>query len=418
MTAAAAPHRAPFWRGPFGAAPWRDTAFVAAGSAWATALLFAAAYQMYSVITIAGVLGLIFLPRLLGLATLLQRSRFRALLGVELRTEPLHAGPGLPTWHDLYTALRGGTVWRQLGYHCVAAPAFAAAGLAAVLLWAAGIALVPVFAYAQLLPYGSPLHPADWTLRATITTASAVLALWIAPWLAGSVAALDVRAATALLGPDRAVELEQRVAGLTESRSALVQAVDAERRRIERDLHDGAQQRLVSLAINLGMARVRLTQLPPEAREVIDAAHEEAKAALVELRDLVRGLHPAVLDDRGLDAALSGIAARAPLPVRLRVDVPRRAAPSVEAVAYFVVSEALTNVAKHAQAAEARVEVERRGDRLRIVIRDDGVGGADPAAGSGLSGLARRAASVDGAFALSSPVGGPTVITVELPCAL
>jgi signal transduction histidine kinase len=214
------------------------------------------------------------------------------------------------------------------------------------------------------------------------------------------------------------VQLEQRVAGLTESRSALVQAVDAERRRIERDLHDGVQQRLVSLAINLGMARSQLDGLPPEAGAVIGSAHEEAKAAMAELRDLVRGLHPAVLDDRGLDAALSGIAARAPFPVRLRVEVPERAAPAVEAVAYFVVSEALTNIAKHAEATEADVEVVQTRGRLRLRIVDDGVGGADPARGSGLAGLARRAASVDGTFTLTSPVGGPTAITVELPCVL
>jgi signal transduction histidine kinase len=139
---------------------------------------------------------------------------------------------------------------------------------------------------------------------------------------------------------------------------------------------------------------------------------------MAELRDLVRGLHPAVLDDRGLDAALSGIAARAPFPVRLRVEVPERAAPAVEAVAYFVVSEALTNIAKHAEATEADVEVVQTRGRLRLRIVDDGVGGADPARGSGLAGLARRAASVDGSFALASPVGGPTVITVELPCVL
>jgi signal transduction histidine kinase len=139
---------------------------------------------------------------------------------------------------------------------------------------------------------------------------------------------------------------------------------------------------------------------------------------MAELRDLVRGLHPAVLDDRGLDAALSGIAARAPFPVRLSVEVPERAAPAVEAVAYFVVSEALTNIAKHAEATQADVEVTQVRGRLRLRIVDDGVGGADPARGSGLAGLARRAASVDGTFALTSPVGGPTVITVELPCVL
>ena len=142
--------------------------------------------------------------------------------------------------------------------------------------------------------------------------------------------------------------------------------------------------------------------------------------ALTELREFIRGLHPAVLNDRGLDAALSGLAARAPLPVRLRVDVPQPAAPGVEAVAYFIVSEALTNVVKHAQATRAEVTVTRAGDRLRIVVTDDGRGGAAPAlrpgTAPGCAGLAQRAAAVDGTLSIDSPPGGPTIITAELPC--
>jgi signal transduction histidine kinase len=151
---------------------------------------------------------------------------------------------------------------------------------------------------------------------------------------------------------------------------------------------------------------------------VIDEAHREAKEAIAELNNLVRGLHPAVLEDRGLDAALSGVAARLPIPVRVAVDLPQRPSPTVEAVAYFVVSEALTNVVKHAQATRADVTVERIGETLLVVVADDGAGGADLAAagGTGLAGLAKRVASVDGTFSCRSPAGGPTVITVELPC--
>jgi signal transduction histidine kinase len=412
----ALPPRASFLRGPFSRTAWRDTAFIVAGGSWMAVLALAAVLQMDSVFILATIFGIPLLPQLLSLASAFQRGRFRGLLGVELRTEPL--SEGRPSWPGLLRAVRSGNGWRQLGYHLVAAPLFALAGVGIVLLWITVLGMALIFAYASLMPPGSPLHPANWVDRDLLNTAVGLVGLWVTPWLAGTVAALDLRAAAALLGPDRAVELEQRVAGLTESRSALVQAVDAERRRIERDLHDGAQQRLVSLAINLGLARAELPDLPQSVRAVIESAHEEAKAALAELRDLVRGLHPAVLDDRGLDAALSGIAARAPLPVRLTVSVPERAAPAVEAVAYFVVAEALTNIAKHAKAAEARVEVERIGARLRLRISDDGVGGADPALGSGLAGLARRARSVDGTFSLSSPVGGPTVIIVELPCVL
>jgi signal transduction histidine kinase len=168
--------------------------------------------------------------------------------------------------------------------------------------------------------------------------------------------------------------------------------------------------------MNLGMARAQTTTVE-EAHQAIAEAHEDAKAALAELRNLIRGLHPAVLEDRGLDAALSGVAARMPIPVRLTVDVPRRAAPTIEAVAYFVVSEGLTNIAKHAQASQAEVFVQRTGDRLHIIVSDDGVGGADLARGTGLAGLAKRAGSVDGTFEIVSPPGGPTLLTVDLPCA-
>jgi signal transduction histidine kinase len=187
--------------------------------------------------------------------------------------------------------------------------------------------------------------------------------------------------------------------------------------------------------MNLGMARARFTDAPAPALRAIADAHEEALLALSEMREFIRGLHPAVLNDRGLDAALSGLAARAPLPVRLRVEVPRPVSPSVEAVAYFIVSEALTNVAKHAQATHAEVTVTRDGDKLRVVVTDNGSGGAVPsgsddarggsgdarggsgdAGGSGLKGLAQRAASVDGTLTIYSPPGGPTVISAELPC--
>jgi signal transduction histidine kinase len=243
-----------------------------------------------------------------------------------------------------------------------------------------------------------------------------VLVLAAALWLSGGLARAETRLATALLGPDRADRLQHRVTDLAESRAGVVDAADAERRRIERDLHDGAQQRLVSLAVNLGLAKATLTGLPEEARQVIDHAHAEAKEAIAELSNLVRGLHPAVLEDRGLDAALSGLATRVPVPVRVRVTMERRPPPAVESVAYFVVSEALTNVTKHSQATQAGVTVQCTAAVLRVAVTDNGTGGADPAAGSGLTGLAQRVRSVDGTLGIESPPGGPTTITAELPC--
>ncbi|MYU12387.1 sensor histidine kinase [Streptomyces sp. SID8361] len=329
------------------------------------------------------------------LLTRVQRQRFAALLGVGITGPP--------------------RARRQLWYHLLAGPAVAFGG---VLAW--GFALVGVVAATVFLwrqQAGRLKFLPDATSAAYLTVGGCAL-LALAYWLIGTLVRLDTRAATAFLGPGPAAELERRVEDLTESRAGAVDAADAERRRIERDLHDGAQQRLVSMAVNLGLAKATMDDLPEAARKVIDEAHREAKEAIEELSNLVRGLHPAVLDELGLDAALSGIAARAPLPVRLRVDVPERAAPTVEAVAYFVVSEALANVAKHARATRAGVEVVRAGDRLRVVVDDDGAGGADPARGSGLAGLAQRVGSVDGTFDISSPLGDPTVITVELPCAL
>ncbi|MDW6062912.1 sensor histidine kinase [Streptomyces sp. FXJ1.4098] len=328
--------------------------------------------------------------------TRMQRRRFKGLLNVDI--------PGPARWG------------RELRYNLLVAPAIACGG---VLVW--GFALLMGLAASTVFVWSAPagrLKFLPTAMATTYVTAVGLALLALAYWLTGALVRLDVRAATALLGPDPAKELKRRVEDLTERRAGTVDAADAERRRIERDLHDGAQQRLVSMAVNLGLAKATLGDLPEEARKVIDEAHREAKEAIEELNNLVRGLHPAVLDDRGLDAALSGIAARAPLPVRLHIDIPERPAPTVEAVAYFVVSESLANTTKHAQATGADVTVVRTGDILRVVIADDGVGGADPAQGSGLTGLVGRVGSVDGTFDLSSPRGGPTVITVELPCVL
>jgi len=349
----------------------------------------------------------------------LQRERFRAVLRVEIAAPPRGVGGGgllrpLRAW-------RAPATWRQLGYHLLAMVSGTAGGLLVVIFWSA-----PLLAFASLAgrhEYG-PGATAGLGVTVLWATVLAGAMVWAAPWVARSVADADQAGARALLGPSRSEELALRVESLARSRAEIVAATDAERRRIERDLHDGAQRRLVSLAMQLGMARASLgDDVPEQLRQVVEQAHDEATEALAELRQLVRGLHPAVLDDRGLDAALSGIAATAPLPVRLRVDAGARCAPAIEAVAYFVVSEALTNVAKHAEATRAEVTVERLGDRLRVVVADDGrggatVNGAGPGAdgGTGLLGLAQRATAVDGTLAVDSPPGGPTRITVELPC--
>jgi signal transduction histidine kinase len=211
-------------------------------------------------------------------------------------------------------------------------------------------------------------------------------------------------------------ELDARVLELSRSRARILQASDAQRRRIERDLHDGAQQRLTGLIMTLGLARLDLADAPPAARAVVDRAHEESKRVLADLRDLVHGIHPQVLTDRGLAPALAGLAERCPVPVELDVDLPERLPEPVEAAAWFIVSEALANVAKHSRARRAWVLARRVGQLLVLEVRDDGVGGADPARGTGLVGLADRVSVLDGRIVLASPPGGPTVLRVELPC--
>jgi signal transduction histidine kinase len=202
-----------------------------------------------------------------------------------------------------------------------------------------------------------------------------------------------------------------------ETRAGAVDAQAAELHRIERDLHDGAQARLVALALDLGLAREKLETDPDSARVLVESAHEEAKTAIKELRELVRGIHPSILSDRGLDAALTALAARCPVPVALSVRLHGRLPAAVEAAAYFVVNEALANVAKHSGATRCEVDVERANGSIAIEVSDDGRGGASSSLGTGIAGLERRLRSLDGRLVLKSPVGGPTTLRADIPCA-
>jgi signal transduction histidine kinase len=373
---------------------------VRVSSRWLPRVVAPGAWRAAVHVTIGVPVGLltpaVLLPGGVRTLTRLQRSRFRNLLDERIAAVPGgDAGVATAAW------------WRQVGYHLLSLPYHLAAALLVCGAGSAGLALALLPGYGWTLPRHSPI-------TIVLLWLAGLLLLAGASHLARAAARLDTAVARLLLGPSRAEQLTARLDAVARGRTEAVAAADAERRRIERNLHDGAQQRLVSLALNLGMARAELGDAAG-ARAVAEA-HDEAKQALVELRDLVRGLHPAVLDDRGLDAALSGIVARMPLPVDIHVDVPRRCPPAVEATAYFVVSEALTNVTRHARARQAAVTVVRAGDRLRVTVTDDGRGGAVAAPGGGLHGLAQRAASVDGTLHLHSPPGGPTEITVELPC--
>lgn len=221
-------------------------------------------------------------------------------------------------------------------------------------------------------------------------------------------------AAVVLWSPDQA-ELTERIETLESSRAGAVDVQESDLRRIERDLHDGAQARLVALGMNLGMAEQKLAQDPTAAGELLAEARVGAQEALRELRDLARGIHPPVLGDRGLQAAIASLVSSAPMQVDLSVEVPERPPSSVESAAYFVVSEALANAAKHARAERLEIRIARIGDVLELEVQDDGIGGADPG-GTGLAGLRHRVEALDGRFLLSSPPGGPTRIGAEIPC--
>ncbi|WP_234342284.1 sensor histidine kinase [Streptomyces leeuwenhoekii] len=317
----------------------------------------------------AGLLGARHLGRL-------ERARARALLGVRVDEPsrlPLRgAGGFLPR---LWMALKDPVGWRTVLYDFIR------------------------------LPWG--------VLTFTITLTS-LFVLWpVLPFVARGLANADRAMVRGLLSPSD--ELERRISELEAGRGTVVDTAAADLRRIERDLHDGAQARLVNLAMGLGLAKEKLLEDPDTAAAMVEEAHGEVKLALQELRDLARGIHPAVLTDRGLDAALSSVASRCTVPVRVTVDLKARPAAAIEGIAYFTVSELLQNISKHSGASSASVEVWRTEDRLLIQVWDDGRGGARLEGGTGMRGLADRLGAVDGLFVVDSPEGGPTTVTAELP---
>jgi signal transduction histidine kinase len=340
------------------------------------------------------------------------RARANVLLGLDV--PPPNRRPAGETFlRKLFSPFQDAANWKASAYQLVMLPVGIVNFTVAVTIWSVALSALFLPAYAWTIPHGGPKY---WHQPWQLAVASLVglLLTLAAPWVIRPFALLDGVLVRSLLG---ASAKDARIEQLQQTRARSVDAAVEERRRIERDLHDGAQQRLVRLGMDLGLALDKFEEDPTGARELVDEAHHEAQRAIVELRDLVRGLHPAVLEDRGLDAALSALAARSPVPVSLAVDVPARPPASVEANAYFIVAEALTNVAKHAAATTARVDVRRSNGLLRIEVADDGRGGADAGTGSGLAGLADRAAAVDGTFSVSSPPGGGTTLVVELPCA-
>ncbi|MGS2618201.1 sensor histidine kinase [Micromonospora sp. LZ34] len=295
--------------------------------------------------------------------------------------------------------------WRDVGY-LAARLLPGALGALAYGLFAVGAVLAAIVLWAVLR---GDLDPGDAVLQVVIGAAL----LLVNVQAVASVAALDVRLARRLLGPGTRAELERRVRELTTSRAEVVAAVDAERQRIERDLHDGLQQRLVALGMLLG--RARRSRDAERAAGLLAQAHQDTQQAIAELREVAWRVYPSALDDGDLGEVLAVVADRSDIPVRIRYDLPVRPDRQVETVLYFVACEALTNAAKHSAANLITVEVDSRAGTIRLRVHDDGVGGADPA-GAGLTGLARRVAALDGRLRVDSPPGGPTTVLAEVPC--
>jgi signal transduction histidine kinase len=312
--------------------------------------------------------------------------------------------------------LRDRTAWKELAYMVLLGPVGIAGGSVVIALWSGVVAAVAS-------PVSRSVAPTQSLLGGL--TAAEIAAVVFVGLLVGAIMILITRGfavaiaamAQGLLEPDDTAALEARVDTLEATRAAAVDSADARLRRLERDLHDGAQHRLAYIAMELDRARAKMTDDPQSASELLNRAHAESKKAMGELRDLVRGIHPSVLTDRGLDAAVSGLAERCPVPVDVDVRLERRPPSAVETAAYYVVAEALTNVGKHAGASAAAVDIFAADSRLVIEVRDDGHGGATRASGSGLEGLAQRVEALDGSLTIESPDGGPTAVRAELPCA-
>ncbi|MFD7116896.1 sensor histidine kinase [Streptomyces sp. NPDC059922] len=403
--------------------PWRAAAYLLSGVPAGAAVLVVA----LAVIAVGGVLSLVLvgLPLLavsaLGGLPVARFERFRARLIDGRPAADPHRRPTEPgLWPWLRTRFQERATWRELGY----------AALFALVLWPLDAIAVTLCLLLPLAMVATPVLLATvgggeevkvvkvWTVTSwPMACAFAVLGLL---FLAVCCYALGVLAGaraglTRILIAPRETALGRRVTELSRSRVRLVDAFEAERRRIERDLHDGAQQRLVALTMTLGLAR--LDAPPGPAADRIEAAHREAGEALAELRELIRGIHPKVLTDYGLAAAVADVADRSALPVDVAIERMPRFSDAVEATVYFVVCEALANAGRHSGASRATVSGRYGDGRLVLEIADDGDGGARAGGGSGLTGLADRVSVLDGRLSLSSPAGGPTVLRVEIPCA-
>jgi signal transduction histidine kinase len=398
---------------------------------WITVVLLLSGLTI-SVSVIGTVFGLVLITMTLRVSRRLgslHRRLLKRILGRPVEAPPPFQ-PGTGILNRVDRRLRDRPAWRAVWYaliklpvsavqlYTVALTAFGLADLAYPAIWLLfrnhpGGTLSPMVAVVPV-PFGGNISVGSWlgAFPAALAGAACVVA---AAWLARGINAADGRLVRGLLGPS---SMAERVSELERTRALAVDDSAAALRQVERDLHDGAQMRLAALAMNLGMAREKLGDDDQESatvRELIDAAHRNAVDALADLRDLARGIHPPVLDN-GLASALATLAASSAIPVTVSADIGTRPAPAIETIAYFCAAELIANATKHSYANQIKIDIhtERTGVLL-LEVSDDGIGGADAGRGSGLSGLAQRVSTVDGRINVSSPAGGPTMVTVELP---
>jgi signal transduction histidine kinase len=385
------------------------------GLAWIIALVIMFAISGALSVVIVGIPLLVLTFELARLGARMERVRTALVLGAPIGQPagPRAAGGVL---RRVWARMKDRTGWKELGYMLLLGTVGTTLGTIVIALWSGALAAIAAPAFSAAAPSHSLLG--RQTVWASIGIVAAGLGLGLLTVLVTRGFAVGFAAiAKWLLAVDDREALAARVDTLEATRAAAVESADARLRRLERDLHDGAQHRLSYIAMELDRARAKLADDPETASELLGRAHEESKRAMVELRDLVRGIHPSVLTDRGLDAAVSGLAERCPVPVDVAIQAEPRPPDQIETAAYYVVAEALTNVGKHAGARSAAVEIRREGSLLAITVRDDGHGGASRRPGSGLEGLAQRVEALDGSLTIDSPAGGPTTIRAEVPCA-
>jgi len=425
------PHRLPVaLTAPFAARTWREFGYLLTnlpmsivGFTWTVTMLSLGAGLLVTFVGLPVLVLALGGCRAIGYV---ERKRARRLLWLEIDEPGPVRAQGRGFFARLGAQLGSGVNWRHAIYCLAHFPwgVFTFSVAISVFTYGWGLLTYPLWQWVfpvfvgqdGLQIYGSDDGRHGWWLHTPLDMALCVavggLLVLATPWLIRGMAHVDRMLVAGLLGPSR---LATRVTELESDRGVVVDTAAADLRRIERDLHDGAQARLVALAMDLGMAKEKLLADPAVGARMVADAHGEVKVALQELRDLARGIHPAILTDRGLGPALSAVAARCTVRVSVTVDLPARPVPAIEGIAYFTVSELLQNVSKHSGGSRAEVDVWQAAGRLMVQVSDNGRGGAATGAGSGLTGLAERLDSVDGVLVVHSPACGPTRVTAELP---